>query len=185
MEIEMTIKGLMIDPITNMPIIILRDQDGQRMLPDLGGRLRGQRHRAPDRERPDAAADDPRPAEEHASTTSTRAGRAHRGLRAEGEHVLRDHPPAHGRGARSRWTPGRPTPSPWPCAPSRRSSSRRRSSRAPAASRTQQGIDGRGPAPEVARGPVRRRARQVQDVGLRRTSAGPSPTTAFVLDPRA
>jgi len=33
MQIEMTIKGLMIDPITNMPIIVLRDQDGQRMLP--------------------------------------------------------------------------------------------------------------------------------------------------------
>lgn len=29
----MTIKGLMIDPITNMPIIILRDQEGQRVLP--------------------------------------------------------------------------------------------------------------------------------------------------------
>lgn len=29
----MTIKGLMIDPITNMPIIILRDNGGQRMLP--------------------------------------------------------------------------------------------------------------------------------------------------------
>ena len=33
MEIEMTIKGLMIDPITNMPIIILRDKEGQRVLP--------------------------------------------------------------------------------------------------------------------------------------------------------
>ena len=33
MEIQMTIKGLMIDPITNMPIIILRDQEGQRLLP--------------------------------------------------------------------------------------------------------------------------------------------------------
>jgi hypothetical protein len=33
MEIQMTIKGLMIDPITNMPIIILRDDDGQRLLP--------------------------------------------------------------------------------------------------------------------------------------------------------
>src|SRR5207237_8130158 len=33
MQIEMNIKGLMIDPITNMPIIILRDQDGQRVLP--------------------------------------------------------------------------------------------------------------------------------------------------------
>jgi bifunctional DNase/RNase len=33
MQIEMTIKGLMIDPITNLPIIILRDKDGQRVLP--------------------------------------------------------------------------------------------------------------------------------------------------------
>jgi bifunctional DNase/RNase len=33
MQIEMTIKGLMVDPITNMPIIILRDGDGQRVLP--------------------------------------------------------------------------------------------------------------------------------------------------------
>ncbi len=33
MEIEMTIKGLMIDPITNMPIIVLRDQEGQKVLP--------------------------------------------------------------------------------------------------------------------------------------------------------
>src|SRR5262245_35211250 len=33
MEIEMTIKGLMIDPITQMPIIVLRDQEGQRILP--------------------------------------------------------------------------------------------------------------------------------------------------------
>ncbi len=33
MQIEMSIKGLMVDPITNMPIIILRDADGQRVLP--------------------------------------------------------------------------------------------------------------------------------------------------------
>lgn len=33
MQIEMTIKGLMIDPITNMPIVVLRDGDGQRILP--------------------------------------------------------------------------------------------------------------------------------------------------------
>jgi uncharacterized protein len=31
--IEMNIKGLMVDPITNMPIVILRDKDGQRVLP--------------------------------------------------------------------------------------------------------------------------------------------------------
>src|SRR5438105_1544641 len=33
MQIEMTIKGLMVDPITNMPIVILRDRDGQKVLP--------------------------------------------------------------------------------------------------------------------------------------------------------
>ena len=33
MQIEMTIKGLMVDPITNMPIIILRDKEGQNVLP--------------------------------------------------------------------------------------------------------------------------------------------------------
>ena len=33
MQIEMTIKGLMVDPITNMPIVILRDAEGQRVLP--------------------------------------------------------------------------------------------------------------------------------------------------------
>ena len=33
MEIEMSIKGLMVDPITNMPIIVLREVDGQRVLP--------------------------------------------------------------------------------------------------------------------------------------------------------
>jgi len=33
MQIEMTIKGLMVDPVTNMPIIILRDEAGQRVLP--------------------------------------------------------------------------------------------------------------------------------------------------------
>lgn len=33
MELEMKIKGLMIDPITNMPIIILRDPAGPAVLP--------------------------------------------------------------------------------------------------------------------------------------------------------
>ena len=32
-EIEMAIKGLMVDPITNMPIIVLREAEGQRVLP--------------------------------------------------------------------------------------------------------------------------------------------------------
>lgn len=33
MLIEMFIKGLMIDPVTNMPIVILRDELGERTLP--------------------------------------------------------------------------------------------------------------------------------------------------------
>ena len=32
MQIEMTIKGLMVDPITNMPIVILKDKLGERVL---------------------------------------------------------------------------------------------------------------------------------------------------------
>src|SRR3954469_6262828 len=33
MQIEMSIKGLMVDPVTNMPIVILRDKEGQKVLP--------------------------------------------------------------------------------------------------------------------------------------------------------
>jgi hypothetical protein len=33
MHVEMRIKGLMLDPVTNMPIIILSDLDGHRILP--------------------------------------------------------------------------------------------------------------------------------------------------------
>ncbi|MCX6553340.1 MAG: bifunctional nuclease family protein, partial [Acidobacteria bacterium] len=33
MQTEMIIKGLMVDPITNMPIVILRDKGGDRVLP--------------------------------------------------------------------------------------------------------------------------------------------------------
>jgi hypothetical protein len=33
MEIEMRLKGLMIDPITNMPIVVLRDPEGGKILP--------------------------------------------------------------------------------------------------------------------------------------------------------
>ena len=33
MEIEMKIKGLMVDPVTNMPIVILKDELEERVLP--------------------------------------------------------------------------------------------------------------------------------------------------------
>ena len=33
MQVEMSIKGLMVDPTTNMPIVILHDRKGHRVLP--------------------------------------------------------------------------------------------------------------------------------------------------------
>ena len=33
MEIEMKIRGLMMDPVTNMPIVILKDTNGNAVLP--------------------------------------------------------------------------------------------------------------------------------------------------------
>jgi hypothetical protein len=33
MQTEMVIKGLMVDPVTSMPIVILRDKEGDRVLP--------------------------------------------------------------------------------------------------------------------------------------------------------
>lgn len=33
MEIEMKIRGLMMDPVTNMPIVILKDAEGKKVLP--------------------------------------------------------------------------------------------------------------------------------------------------------
>ena len=33
MEVEMKIRGLMMDPVTNMPIVVLKDVDGKAVLP--------------------------------------------------------------------------------------------------------------------------------------------------------
>ena len=33
MEVEMKIRGLMMDPVTNMPIVILKDVEGKSVLP--------------------------------------------------------------------------------------------------------------------------------------------------------
>jgi bifunctional DNase/RNase len=33
MEVEMKIRGLMMDPVTNMPIVILKDVGGSSLLP--------------------------------------------------------------------------------------------------------------------------------------------------------
>ncbi len=62
MLIEMAIKGLMVDPLTNLPIIILRDETNERVLPIWVGPVVGHRQRAPGGKRVDAAADDARSA---------------------------------------------------------------------------------------------------------------------------
>jgi uncharacterized protein len=42
MEVEMTIRGLMMDPVTNMPIIILKDVAGDSVLPIWVGAFEAQ-----------------------------------------------------------------------------------------------------------------------------------------------
>ena len=37
MEVEMTIRGLLMDPVTNTPIVILKDVAGEVGAADLGG----------------------------------------------------------------------------------------------------------------------------------------------------
>ena len=44
MDIEVRIRGLMMDPATNMPIVVLKDVRLGSGDADLGGDLRGQRH---------------------------------------------------------------------------------------------------------------------------------------------
>ena len=41
MEVEMKIRGLMMDPVTNMPIVILKDANGGQILPIWGGKSWG------------------------------------------------------------------------------------------------------------------------------------------------
>ena len=86
MEVEMTIRGLMLDPVTNMPIVILKDTSCRRCgAAHLGGGLRGQRHCAGDGESQHAAADDARSDQE----CSDRAGDA--GAQGCGDGAARGH----------------------------------------------------------------------------------------------
>ena len=59
MEVEMKIRGLMMDPVTNMPIVILKDAGSDTVLPIWVGDLRGQCHRPGNRESHDPASHDP------------------------------------------------------------------------------------------------------------------------------
>ena len=113
MQVEMTIKGLMVDPITHMPIIILRDADGQRVLPIWVGifeanaiALQMENISTP---RP-MTHDLLRNVIEDLCGTVTKIVIA--GL--EGQHVLRDDPRETAAGT-SRSTQGRATRSRWRC----------------------------------------------------------------------
>ena len=127
MLIEMTIKGLMVDPITNTADRHPQGQ-GRRARPaDLGRHLRGECDRAADRERRHAPADDARPAaQRHHRPRRTR--RSRRRQRPEGQHLLRHHPSDGARASASRSTRVRAMRSPWRCGRARRSWWRRRSS---------------------------------------------------------
>ena len=56
MEIEMKIKGLVVDPISKMPIVVLEDPRSEQDPADLDRRLRSQRDRPDHREHPHAPA---------------------------------------------------------------------------------------------------------------------------------
>ncbi len=60
-ELQVEIKGLMLDPASNVPIVILRDTREPVVPADLDRRLRSQRHRPADRGGGAATPDDPRP----------------------------------------------------------------------------------------------------------------------------
>ena len=130
MQIEMTIKGLMVDPVTNMPIIILRDKDGQRVLPIWVGVFEAN---AIALQIENIATPRPMTHDLLRNVIQDLQGRHRedRRLRPEGEHVLRAHLPVRSTGKRSPSTPGRATRSRWRSAPRRRSSSRSASSTTP------------------------------------------------------
>ncbi len=73
MWLEMKVKGLALDPLSNMPMIILRDEEDKRSLPIWVGLSEANAiaHRA--REDPHRAADDPRPHQEHPRVAAARA----------------------------------------------------------------------------------------------------------------
>ena len=48
MEVEMKIRGLTMDPVTKMPIVMLKDVNGNTVLPIWVGVYRSQRDRARD-----------------------------------------------------------------------------------------------------------------------------------------
>ena len=115
MLIEMTIKGLMVDPITNMPIVILKDKDGRSVLPIWVGVFEANAIALQIENIPT-----PRPMTHDLlrNIITDLDGRVDRVVVSD----LKDNtfyaldPPHRPRRARSRSTRGRATRSPWRCA---------------------------------------------------------------------
>ena len=165
MLIEMNIKGLMVDPITNMPIVILKDKEGDRVLPIWVGIFEAN---AIALQIENVAT--PRPMTHdllrNIITDLEGQRRSRRRLRPQGEHVLRGHSSHRARRARR----------------DRRAAERRdragaadavadpgrgeRSSTTPRPS-TSRGARRQRSAAEVARKPRSRGAWQIQDVNCR------------------
>ena len=88
MEVEMKIRGLMMDPVTNMPIVVLKDVQGQAILPIWVGvyeanaiALEIEKVQTPRPMTHDLA--------EECSARARCAGPQDRGERSEGRYVLR------------------------------------------------------------------------------------------------
>ena len=126
--IKMEIKGLLMDPVSNMPVVILRDTEKGHFLPIWVGIFEANAI-ALEMEKVQT----PRPMThdllKNVLARARHARRARRHQRPAREHVLRPDPsdPEGFHPARS--TAGRPTRSPWRCARRPRSSWKRRFSR--------------------------------------------------------
>ncbi len=88
MEVEMKIRGLMMDPVTNMPIVILKDVNGNTVLPIWVGVYEANAIALEIEKVVDAPAHDPRPDQEPAAGPEHRPAQGG-GERAEGRHLLR------------------------------------------------------------------------------------------------
>ena len=88
MEVEMKIRGLMMDPVTNMPIVILKDVNGNSILPIWVGIYEANAIALEIEKVTYAAPDDSRPDQDHAPGSRNRDAEGG-GERVEGRHVLR------------------------------------------------------------------------------------------------